>query len=436
MKVSKCLGWLVAALASVLSVSVSVGQPLLGGVARVNLTPPLEWKYSLGGYGARMSKPAEGIHDWIWAKALVLKQGETRFVLVTADILAFPPTFKPKLVERLKSQGWGPENIMLLPSHSHASLDMSAINSNNVLNLPQIGIYDPRLESFVLDKIEQVIREASAQLQPVLVGTLVDSLQGLNRNRRGDGITDRALTVTRIDREDGTPLAVLVNWTAHPTIMSDEDMLVSAGWPGVLQRELEVWIGGGITAMYYNGAEGDQSPAGAVGGSHYEQIEDYGRKIAKECLALYRRIEVEPEAPLACAYGTITLPERQAHPQFALTGGAEYGLTDEKMRLLLDTMVPARVGLNVVRIGELVIAGVPGEMIASLGLRIKEELKRAGVPFPTIGGLANEWISYILSPSEYREGGYEASVSFYGPELGPTVVEGVLSVASELLRTH
>ena len=51
------------------------------GVARVNLTPPLEMKAALGGYGARMSKPAVGVHDNVWAKALVVEKGGRRFAL-------------------------------------------------------------------------------------------------------------------------------------------------------------------------------------------------------------------------------------------------------------------------------------------------------------------------------------------------------------------
>jgi hypothetical protein len=43
-------------------------------------------KAALGGYGARMSKPATGVHDAIWGKALVLAQDERKFVLVTADV--------------------------------------------------------------------------------------------------------------------------------------------------------------------------------------------------------------------------------------------------------------------------------------------------------------------------------------------------------------
>ena len=51
-----------------------------------------------------------------------------------------------------------------------------------------------------------------------------------------------------------------------------------------------------------------------------------------------------------------------------------------------------------------------------------------------IGGLANEWISYILSVEEYNKGGYEASVSFYGSALGSTIVEGVLKAAIPLAK--
>ena len=64
------------------------------------------------------------------------------------------------------------------------------------------------------------------------------------------------------------------------------------------------------------------------------------------------------------------------------------------------------------------------------GLKI---LKHVGaIVSVTIGGLADEWISYILPAEEYRKGGYEASVSFYGETLGSTVMDGLLRAASGL----
>ena len=75
--------------------------PLRAGVAHVDLTPPLEMKAALGGYGDRDSKPATGVHDAVWAKALLLVRGEQKFVVVTADVLAFPHQFKATVIARL-----------------------------------------------------------------------------------------------------------------------------------------------------------------------------------------------------------------------------------------------------------------------------------------------------------------------------------------------
>src|SRR5262245_19104060 len=109
-------------------VTVAAGEPLQSGVARVDLTPPLEMKAALGGYGARLSKPATGVHDRVWAKALVLRQGAQRRVLVTADALGFPPGLREAVAAALANEGWKEDDLLLLPSHSHTSLDLTALN--------------------------------------------------------------------------------------------------------------------------------------------------------------------------------------------------------------------------------------------------------------------------------------------------------------------
>src|SRR5262245_15759106 len=148
----------------------SLADELKAGVARVDLTPPLELMSPLGGYGERMNRPAEGVHDRIFAKALVVSDGKQKFALVTADMLGFPPPVKPAVVEKL-SGGWTNDNLMLLPSHSHTSIEMNAINPLNTFKVPQIGIYDARVYQFVLDKLVELVREADKNLVPVTVGT-------------------------------------------------------------------------------------------------------------------------------------------------------------------------------------------------------------------------------------------------------------------------
>ena len=413
----------------------SKGDNLTASVSSVDITPPIEMKYALGGYGERMNKPAEAIHDQIWAKALVLQMDNRKYAIITLDILGLPSNVKSDLIKRISHHGWSMENIMLLPSHSHGSLEMAALNSKNLLNSPQIGIFQPELLAFLLDKLEALINDADRNYQTVNVGTGSWLIDGLNRNRRKDPDVDKELIVTRIDLTNGKPLAVLVNWTAHPTFLGGKDMLVSAEWPGYLQNELQNLIGNGVTAMFYNGAEGDQSPVLDGANNGYQKIEIYGKKIAAKAFDLFNKIKTKKVKELTYSYNVIKLPEHSAHPSFMKTGGEEYGLDENSVKMVMNMLCPTEVGLGAVRIGDLLISWVPGEMTAELGLNVKKTIKNSGIKHVAIGGLANEWICYILSRDQYINGeGYESSVSFYGPDLGDLISNEIIKTALPLTK--
>lgn len=410
-------------------------SPLKAGVARANLTPPLEMKAALGGYGARMSKPAVGVHDAVWAKALVVTKGEQKFALVTADVLGFPPQFKVAVIQRLAAEGWSADQVLLLPSHTHTSFDLMALHPGNTFGIPQMGLFHKELFDHTADQLARVIRDAGQKLLPVVTGSTTVSVPDRNRNRRRGGAThDTDLTVTRVDTRDGHPLAVLVNWTAHPTFMDEGDMLFSGDWPGQLQRTMEALIGPGVSVMYYNGAEGDQSPTPpADGASNWERAERYGRDMGIQAWRTWEKIQPREVKAFGYHTETIPLPKRQWHADFMKTGGAEYGMNEAMMPKLVEQLFPTRTHSTCFRMGDLVILGVPGELAAQLGLEAKAKARQiTGASSVTIGGLADEWVSYILSAEEYRKGGYEASVSLYGETLGSTLVEGIVRGAGGL----
>jgi len=417
-----------------------VGSPralaadLRAGVARVDLTPPMELKATLGGYGARMSKPAAGVHDRVFAKAVVLSDGSQRLALVTADVLAFPPGFKEAVAEALRGAGWKSERLLLLPSHSHTSIDMSALHPKNVLGIPQIGSFHKKLFELTVARLAQVVTDAGKDLSAVSVGTRSVALEGWNRNRRGNKPCDPELTVTRIDNARGEPLAVLVNWSAHPTLMGPEDMMFSGDFPGHVQRMVEALIGRGVTVMFYNGAQGDQSPvARPDSGGNWEKAERYGRELGILVWREWEKVRPTPAPTLACSFEEIPLPPHAWHRAFMKTGGAEYGLSEALAGRMLALLFPTKTHSTSVRVGDLLIVGVPGEMIAELGISVKSRARAAtGVPHVVVGGLADEWVSYILSAEQYRKGGYEASVSFYGEQLGQVIADGAVRGASRL----
>jgi hypothetical protein len=431
----KSLPGLCLAIALAVNLCAADAPALQAGVARVNLTPPAEMKVALGGYGARMSKPAVGVHDAVWAKALVLQKDQRRFALVTADVLAFPPRFKAAVIQHLASEGWSADQVMLLPSHTHTSFDMMALHPGNTFSIPQIGIFQKELFEHTADKLAQAVREAGRSLIPVVAGSTTVAVPARNRNRRtGLTVHDPDLTVTRVDTSEGRPLSVLVNWTAHPTFMDENDMLFSGDWPGHLQRTMEALIGQGVTAMYYNGAEGDQLPTPpAESASNWERAERYGRDMGIQAWRVWEKIQPREIKNFAYHTETITLPKTTWHPDFMKTGGAEYGLNETMIRGLLDALQPTQTRSTSFRLGDLVILGVPGEMAAELGMEIKTKARViTGASAVTIGGLADEWVSYILPAEEYRKGGYEASVSFYGETLGDTIMDGLVRAANGL----
>jgi hypothetical protein len=114
-----------------------VEQPAAGaadlraGRARIDITPPLSLKPALGGYGDRMNQPATGVHDRIFAKALILSEGGKKFALVTVDALGFAPPVKTAMLDRLAGKGWTADNLILLASHSHTAIEMNALNPLN-----------------------------------------------------------------------------------------------------------------------------------------------------------------------------------------------------------------------------------------------------------------------------------------------------------------
>ncbi len=408
-----------------------VFSELRAGVAAVSITPLEEGiPTQLGGYGDRAGKPAEGIHDTIYAKALVFDHNGAKSALITVDTCSVPLCVVEESLEKAAIEGLTVDRTLIAASHTHAGLEGFALDRRNIAGSPHIGVFSEDMLDFVTSRIARALLEAEAAIEPVTAGAGRTQLEGMNRNRRGSECIDEDMTLLRLDRADGTPYVVLVNYTAHATIMSANEMLISGGWPGVMQRTVEAVLGEGVTCMYTNGAEGDISPAGARGGSNWERAEDYGRRAGLEAAALAQRIDTRPVETFELHSLWVDLPPRQPAPDFVNIAGAEYHITAEQLEQLLPVMFPSEAPLYALRINDFAMLTFPGEPICEVGLVAKNALAGAGIAYPCVAALTNDYIGYILTPTEYRRGGYEVTVSFYGETLG----ELILTKARELAK--
>ena len=404
------------------------------GVGVADITPDVEtYRVPMAGYGARLGKPSVGVHDALQAKVLYFRDGDTTMALIACDLRSITPEFKKQVVEKSAEHGFTADNVLISASHTHAGPSMYP----EKFWQRQFGVYDPKIVDIMSTAVAEALDEAVHNAAPAKVGFAEGSADGFTKNRRWGYDTeareaagekpavDPTLWVMRVDSMEGKPRVLLVSFATHPTILGADNMLISAEWPGVLHRELERAFPG-ATALYINGAQGDQAPSGAKGADGFEKVNDFGTRLAKIAAEIARGIETEETLPIGFSRGTPALPE------FVFTENAK-----KRYGSYLDTAwqaLPRKAEIQVFRIGVAALVGLPGEPILEVGHAVHHSVGARGFEKVVVIGLANDYIGYIVNEKEYAHGGYEVdSRSYYGPGLGAFITEHAGKTA-QLLR--
>lgn len=433
-----------AVLGIVLWAAICAAQPTIAleaGAARVSIVPPADVGHvSLGGYSARKDGPYEGVHDEIFARALVLRDGDTRVAIVTLDLLLIPRFMHEDVRAQAGDLALGPGELIITASHTHAAPQNMA-RHGDIFPLA-FGKYNEKLYEWTVGQIVAALGQAAASLRPARIGGAQATLDGMNRNRRGDDVVDAELTVVKVcEAEPAAPrdservIAVLINFAAHPTILGSDNMLISGDWVGAMERAMEQKLPAGAVALYCNGALGDQSVAGGFGGG-FDGVRRYGERLATEALQLAATCELQADDALAMAHTELSLPEPVVSPAFGEIAGTQQPLPPQLVGIALAALFPRRAPLHAVRLGDdVMIITVPGEAIAQIGLELKQRMRRAGIAKPFIAGLANTYCGYILTPEEYDEGGYEAGVSFYGGGFSPVLLDALSGLIEQAAQS-
>ena len=275
----------------------TAGAEMLAGVAKIDITD--------------RTGP---VNDSCFAKALVLKSGGTTAVLITLDAVAvggigrigngFMATVRSGLLEL----GIPPSNVVVNASHCH-------------------GIVRGDLEPLVI----QTVKAAMQNLIPVKAGSGVGLETRISENRRlkmKDGSTvdmrraysmprdeevasvgpiDPKVGLLRLDRADGTPLAVLYQFACHP-IMNPPSKGCSADYPGFASKVIEEALGGGALAFFVQGCGGDINPVRYKEVTRTADAEPLGTMLGANVLAAARQIETKGDGVLKVSNATIAVP--------------------------------------------------------------------------------------------------------------------------------
>jgi hypothetical protein len=388
------------------------GAALRAGAAAVDIKVP-EGAITCG-YGDRANSPHVGVHDPVGAHALVLDDGKAKTALVAVDILGIGPEIRAAVVKGIAGAGIASDHLLLAATHTHSG-------PGHLYPVPMLEPFFGKFRQDVLDAVTSAIVKAvttaNAGLEPAVIGSAEGAIKNASRNRRHDGgLTDETMSVMRVDAASGKALAVVINFAAHPTVIGGQPVLITADFPrGVydyVQRKL------GATAIYFNGAQGDQSPGNPTNalGDSYARAQALGEALAARALEIRAGIKPRADIAVKAVYEDVTLPP----PTMPLMPKA----TAPYMSLALDNAL---------------LVAMPGECICEIGRAVKAELRKSGKA-PFFIGLANDQLGYILTEAEYNfdfgpgesKGGYERTISLFGPRFGELTQNKLIELAKKV----
>jgi hypothetical protein len=433
---------------------------LAAGFSKVCISPPIG--APLAGFAARQGV-SQGIHDDLFARALVLANGDAVVALVSVDLLALSGDFVKRVREGIqRSTGIEPSSVMIASTHTHAG----PVTITTFFN-PEESVDAAYMDSLA-EAVEQSVTNAWLARFPATVGVGVAKVDGVGVNRRSPDQRpiDEQIGIIKVDDFNGRTHAVLINYSCHPTVLGPDNLLVTGDFPNFAIEEIERNIGPDGFAMFVNGTQGNismghSSELSAIGvitpGRTFERAAELGHLLADATLVALPAIATS-DAP---TLNTLTIPVNLPLKDYPPLEEANTSLRDADELLArltaegapLDQIMPAKtqrlyasitnfyarealalpdghlpIELQGFRLGDAAFVAIPGEVFVEIGLALKRQL-----PHMTfVVGIANGYIGYLPTREAYTAGGYEVVSSKCQPEAADILVEKVASLTARL----
>ncbi|MBI5246138.1 MAG: hypothetical protein HY923_03080 [Elusimicrobia bacterium] len=255
-------------------------RALEAAATKVDITPDLaSEKIWLAGFGAKGRKPS-GVHDQLYARLVLLREGKTTVALVGLDLLGFYIN-DTEALRGSWAAGDPDKKLFVHSTHQHSGPDTLGLWGR----FPGVSGINKRYEARIEDRIVQALRLLETQLRPVSAtgGRGALDPRGLCRDSRDPQVIDPNLAVLRLREAGGRSVATIVNWSCHPEVIGRENRLITADYPGPLCARVEEKTGG--ECLFLNGAIGGLLTPDAKAENFYETAR-IGTAVADAALAL------------------------------------------------------------------------------------------------------------------------------------------------------
>lgn len=391
------------------------------------------------------------------ANALVL-EAEKRICLVSLDSLNPLLPMTRSAAKRIAAATGIPEdNILICATHTHRGPPMSDAfgqpDAEYVRRLEEGSVQAAVKAVAAIDDAQSAAQSTVwfGQSQEATVGRnsrllLKDGSIGWDGYEEQDvvrptGPYDPDLYVLALRRADGQYAGLAFNHSVHNIGRVREDCM-SPCFYGL--AALDVERRHGATALFLPGAFGSThnityNNSGVPAAECVRRVRDaieeaLGRlqparpgpvRVLNRPFTYHvRRFDEAREALAVKSYLEKYVPQRAARQS-------------EWFRKMREEMAPhqgeaRQTRLQIIRLGDLVFVGIPGEMFARLGLELR---RRSPFRHTCLIGLANENIGYIPDRQAYADGGYQTWVGWHSKlevGTGEAMVNQAVAILNEL----
>ena len=413
-------------LAIVMSSSNALAGQFRASVVKIDITPNKpQW---LLGYDPRKST---GVHDHLFHRVVAMDDGKTQFFLISTDIALYSPSVYDEVTKKLEEEtGVRPLQVWWTVTHTHSAPEVGPPGLAAVFMGER---YEHDHNTEYTDQVKKTligaIKEARAKLEPARLGVGWGFARA-NINRRArdeegpaflglnpDGPVDREIGLIRLEKADGTLLALIANYAMHGTVLSGTNTQISGDAPGVVAEYVDQKLGAPM--LYINGAAGNIAPIYTV----YPDFES-GH------LSQFRVLLGDPILEANARLGPTT-------SQVELTLGEKIVETPRKAGLgwapdLGGYLRTTSTGATMIRLpvrflrmnNDIAIWAAPLELFCEIAIDVRNQ---SPFPFTFYFGYCNGWLGYLPTKAEVAHGGYEPGVSPYTDAGGEDLAHAVLT---------
>lgn len=218
----------------------TTGLSLYVGVSKAQINP------EMGSYiaGDAQNRVFTGILDSLYAKAVVIFDGESSLALVTVDCIGLMYPDLIKVRNELSKMDFPipftPESLIISSTHTHSGPDVVGLWGKDY---SQSGV-SSQYQEFLIKTISDQIFLAAQQLTPVQASYAETNHHLPWVENIADKEIDRTVTSIQFKDDEDRNIVTLTNFACHPTYLDAVVSEVSADYPAGFYKKMEETLHG------------------------------------------------------------------------------------------------------------------------------------------------------------------------------------------------